>query len=40
MALAGMHAKNFASSGHLEAFLSAPVRLQLHFGFGTIPWHF
>jgi hypothetical protein len=39
MAFPGMHAKNFAGGGDLEAFLSAPVSLQLHFGLGAIPWH-
>src|ERR1700736_3575231 len=40
VALARMHAKNFACSGNLETLLSAPVRLQLHLGLGTISWHF
>jgi hypothetical protein len=39
MALPRMHAKNFSRGCHLEAFLCAAVRLQLHLGLGTIPWH-
>ena len=39
MALARMHAKNFAGGGHLETLFSAAVSLQLHLGLGTIPWH-
>jgi hypothetical protein len=39
MAFPRMHAKDFTCGSDLEAFLSAAVRLQLHLGLGTIPWH-
>jgi hypothetical protein len=40
MPLPRMHAKNFARGCDLETLLGATVRLQLHLGLGTIPWHF
>jgi hypothetical protein len=39
MALAGMHAKDFATGGDFEAFRGSAMGLEFLFWFRSVSWH-